>query len=117
MKLISREKALKPRRKIFTALGGKNKNHIRKGEILGNMLKTLSLLLKKFITKSELNQENKKVLNSIKHDIDKISEYQKTRKMNFYFLCLELIKKYNINKINLKHFSKNSFNKFKYLYI
>ena len=99
MKLITKEKNLKPRRKIFPGLGGIKKKYIRKGKILGTALKTLSFLLKNFIDENEFNHDNKQILISIKNDIAKMSEYEKIRSIDFYLLCIKLLEKYNINNI------------------
>lgn len=93
---MAKENNLKAKRKIFPGLGGIKKNYLRKGKILKNMLKMLSLVLNKFIERTNLKEMDKSFLNEIEKDISKISEYEKINKINFYYLCQELTKKYSI---------------------
>jgi len=78
-------------RKIFPGLGGLTKNYIKKASLLETTLRFLSEKLEKIISSLDYESDEGKLLKSIKEDMIKLSKYKSHKKIDFYFLCQEIV--------------------------
>ena len=96
MDLICKDKNSSPRKKLLPGLGARNKKCYRKAESMKTTLQGISSILDKFVSKTNLKNEDQKFLREIQKDLMKISLYEQYKKLDFYFICSEILRKYNI---------------------
>lgn len=79
--------------KILPRLGGLSKKYLRKSHILENTLLFLSRQIEE-IQNSKNRNDNQIILDKIKNDLRILSKYEKLKKTEFYFKCLDIINNY-----------------------
>ena len=85
---------IKAGRKILQGLGGLTKNYIKKASLLETTLRFLSEKLEKIILSFVYESDEGKLLKSVKEDMIKLSKYKSHKKIDFYFLCQEIVHHY-----------------------
>lgn len=90
------QKIYKAKKKLLPALGGKRKNYIRKAKCLKTAIIHLINALEKVHNKIIIPSKEKDILNEIKKDFVKLSKYEIHKNIDFYFICSQIIQKYDI---------------------
>lgn len=96
MDLIYPKNQLVPRKKILPSLGGINNKVYNKQKCLETTLRCIAEILCRFKESDNLKEKDKNFIGEVQKDLLKISRIKKTRKMDFYFICSEIVQKYNI---------------------
>lgn len=93
--ISSREVKSKSRRKVLPSLGGITKIYLRKGKIFYSILEFLASILGSLGEKKQLEVEELKMLKKVSNDIQRIAKFERYKKMKFYDLCENIVRKYN----------------------
>ena len=88
------KKNQKVKRKLLPGLGGVTKTYIQKAALLEKTLLFLSRKIERIEFSLNEERKEKRLLKYIADDMIRLSRYKKTKKMDFYFECLEIIKHY-----------------------
>ena len=85
---------MRARPKMLPGLGGIKKNYIKKASCLETVLLFLAQKLKAFENLEIIKNEERQLLNQIKMDIIRLSQYGKTKKFDFYLAYLNILNNY-----------------------
>ena len=96
MDLIYPKNKVAPRKKFLPALGGINNRVSNKQKCLETTLICISEILSRFKESDDLKEKDKIFIEEVQKDLLKISRIKKVRKIEFYFICSEIVQKYNI---------------------
>ena len=87
-----KDKKILPKRKILPGLGGIKKNYLDKAHLLENALVFLGDKLNDLI----FSHYSKKIkmIEKLKIDMKRLSQYKNKKKLEYYLICQEIINSY-----------------------